>query len=165
MSKRTKLMTQQQGFIPPAGLVPIGIPIQRTIDAEMERFAQLAQQDNYMYNPFIMNTVLTMMLFFIMFQNLFVSITIPHGGYQLTYDGVSDISENPDDTDANNKVNAAILRHIQAGNTRFAVSLFLHNPLNPTDNHANMLLFEYNSAENMLNVFQTFTHLVIIIYI
>ena len=153
MSRRSKL-TPQQGFMSPSGLASVAIPQPTPIDAELEYFAQLAQQDNYIYNPLIMNTVLTMMLFFIMFQNLFVSITIPRGGYQITYDGVSVISESPDDAAINDAVNRAISAHIASGKTHFVVSLFLCDPLNPANNHANMLLFEYNSGENKLNIFQ-----------
>lgn len=127
----------------------VGIPEQTAIDAEFESFYQLAQQPNYIYSSVIMNTTLTMLLFFIMFDNLLLPGSIPYSGYQLTYNGSNDIKETDLDKKVNDEVNTSILAHIKSGKTRFAISLFLHNPVNSADNHANILLFEYGAKSKI----------------
>jgi hypothetical protein len=127
----------------------VDIPIQRAIDAELEYFASLAQQSEYIYYPLIINTGLTMMVLHKLTGNLLLSSTIPYGGYQLKYNGTDHIEESLDDITVNDAVNSEILAHINSGKTHFAVSLFLHNPDNAADNHANMLLFEYGAKSKI----------------
>ena len=133
-----------EGFIPPS-LAHIS-SAQSPIDTELERLASLARQPNYIYSPVIMNTVLTMMVLNNVHGNLLLPVSVKYGGYQLTYNGTNHIEESdPDDIAVNKKVNAEIIEYIKKGDARFAVSLFLYDDVNPANNHANMLLFEYKA--------------------
>ena len=142
-----------------AGL-SVGIPVPTPIDLQLESYYQLAQQPNYIYFPFIMNTILVMIVLNKMTGNLLLPETIPYGGFQLTYNGINHIEESGSDVVVNNLVINEILNYIEIKREegvnnpiRVAVSLFLHNPINAEVNHANMLLFEYNKVTNTLKVF------------
>jgi hypothetical protein len=139
-------MSASSGFTPDSSLAHISAA-QSPIDAEMERLASIARRPNniYIYSPVIMNTVLTMMVLNNVHGNLLLPVSVPYGGYQLTYNGTDHIEESVSDIAVNKKVNAEIIEYIKKGDARFAVSLFLHDDVNPANNHANMLLFEYKA--------------------
>jgi hypothetical protein len=94
------------------------------------------------YSPLILNTILIMFYLNQSFNNLFIEIGIaPYGGYQLTLQDNMSV-ETPADLIINDKVNTIVRDFMdKSGKDRIAVSLMFIDPLNPANNHANIILF------------------------
>ena len=107
----------------PSGVAPLVIPQLTPINRDLESFASLARQPSYIYSPVIMNTVLTMMVLNNAHGNLLLPVSVPYGGYQLTYNGTDEIFESTEDERENIKVNTAIIEYIikNKGDARFVI--------------------------------------------
>lgn len=128
------------------GVPPIVLPTPDTATTAetflnaLERYAQ--STDVVIYSPLILNTILIMFYLNQSLGNLFIEIGVaPYGGYQLTLQDNRSI-ETPADLNINEIVNTIVRDFMdKSGKDRIAVSLMFIDPLNPANNHANIILF------------------------
>ena len=104
-----------------------------------------ASQNNVVYSPLILNTVLIMYYLSLIWNNLFIDPNnVPYGGYQLTLDSNNadnNAFESAQDVIENEKVNELVRAEMESGKNKIAVSLMFIDSGHPENNHANMILF------------------------
>jgi len=134
------------GLGPGFGVPPIVLPTPDTATTA-ETFLNALQgyalpQEDVIYSPLILNTILIMFYLNQSFNNLFIEMGVaPYGGYQLTLQDNRSL-ETPADLIINDKVNTIVRDFMDtSGKDRIAVSLMFIDPLNPANNHANIILF------------------------